>query len=413
VIRHNRAVWLVLATGTVLGLGVFLYHLVARPATVGLDYRVFHAASEAALAGRDFYAVSPADSSFQYLYPPVTVLSFVPLAALDGWVPGYLALTALSLVASALAARVLCRHVASLGHTVPPAERVLVGAWLTVSTPAALSLVYGQTNHLAVAGLVVGLAGLLGGRDRLAGVVLALPAYLKVLPGVVGLYLLRRRAPRAIGAGLGTALALTAVGVAVFGPDLHLTYLTEVLVARRDTAAFVGGLDPAAEYVTLRRPLSVVFPAADPALYAVGAAALLFPVLAALYWRVETHTDRVVALHGTLVVGLLVVPSLLLYAAFLAFPLVVLLYELPAGRARRLFVAGGLLTNLSVSFDGIRQLFGAVPLGAAGREWLLSLFRPVFTVGTPVLYGCLLSLAGCLVYRWTRRRATRPESTPR
>lgn len=413
-VTRNRDVWLVLGSGTLLGVVVLAYYVFARPATFGLNYRVYHVAAETALSGGNFYAVSPADSSFQYLYPPVTVLAFVPLAVLGDWPVGYLLLTAVSLAASTLAALYVCRYVAALGHAVPWHERALVAAFLAVSTHTAISLVYGQVNHLLVAAIVLGLVALANDDGHRAGVLLALPAYLKLVPGVVGLYLLRRRAWRAVGAAVATALGVTLAGFAVFGLAGHRTYLFDALLPRRDAAAFVGGLDPAAEYVTLRRPLSVVFPTVDPIWYTVGAAACLLPVLGALYWRVDTHTDRMVALFGTLAVGILFVPSLLLYYSFLAFPLIVLLYDLPAGPARRLFVAGGVLANISFTYGGLRDLLAALPLEGATAETIAAVLRPVLTVGTPVLYGCLLMLAGCLVYWWNSRgQTTRPETSPR
>lgn len=397
---RKRGVWLVLGGGTVLGLGVLLYYALREPSTVGLNYRVFHVAAERALAGEAFYGVSPQDSTYAYLYPPVTVLGFAPLAALGEWAVGYLLLSGLSLAASVGAAWLLAAYLVDRGHAVTWPERALLAAYLGVSAHTALSLVYGQVNHLVVAGLVFGLVALERGDRRAAGAVLALPAYVKLLPGVVGLYLLRERAWRAIGAALATAVGLTAVGLVVFGVETHVTYVTEALIPRRDTAAFVGGLDPAAEYVTLRRPLSVLFPGVDPAWYAVGAAAVLLSILAPLYREIETHTDRMIALFGTLAAGLLFFPSLLLYTAYLAFPLVVLLYELPAGRARTLFVTGALLSMLTVSFDGVRQLLGTAPLDGESAATIATLLRPVFALGTPVLYGCLLMLAGCVLYRW-------------
>jgi len=392
-------------------MGLFVYHLAGAPELVGLNYRVYHVAAETLLAGGDVYAVSPADSSFQYLYPPVTVLAFVPLAAVGSWVPGFLVLTAVSLAASVWAGVLLSRYVASLGYTVSRRERALIVVFLALSPQAELSLVYGQVNHIVVAGLVVGLVLLARDRGRIAGAVLAVPAYLKILPGVVGLYLLRRRAWPAIAAAVGTAAGLTALGVAVLGVDRHLTYVTDVLLPRREMAAFAGGLDPSATYVTLRRPLSVLFPTVDPVWYGVGAGTILLPVLAVLYRRVESHTDRLVAIHGTLLSGLLVFPSLLLYYAFAAFSLVALLYDLPGGRARQLFVAGACLANLSLSFQGLQRLLAALPVGASTAEGVGALLRPVFTLGTPVLYGSLLMLAGCLLY--CHDRGTRPESTPR
>ncbi|MFC6975596.1 glycosyltransferase family 87 protein [Halomicroarcula sp. GCM10025709] len=399
---NRRHVWLALGSAVLLGLCLGGYYVLAWPVKFGLNYRVYDAAARAAIAGTDFYAVTPPNSRFHYLYPPVTVLAFVPLARLGDWPVGYAVLTLHTVVASGWLTLLLARYVESLGYRVPRSDRLLLGAYVLVSVHAVPSLAYGQINHLLVAAFGAGLVWLERDREWLAGVALALPAFVKVFPAAVGLWLLYRRAWRTIAAAVATASALTAAGLAAFGPGTYRTYVFDVLLARRDTQAFVGGLDPGVSYVTLRRPLSVLFPAVDPTWYAVGAAVLLAPVLAALYWRACTVTDRLVALYATLVAMLLFFPSLLLYYVFLTVPLVVLLYDLPQGWGRRLFVGGTLLATLSLSFNAVPRLLSLLPLTPETATQVAAALRPVFALGTPVLYGCLLSLIGCLVYRVER-----------
>ncbi|WP_436926482.1 glycosyltransferase family 87 protein [Halosimplex amylolyticum] len=407
---RRRDALAVFGTGALLGLIALANYAVNRPGTFGLNYRVYHVAAEAALAGENFYAVTPPDSGYHYLYPPATVLAFLPSALAERWVPGFVAITLVSGLATAAATRLLADYVESLGYSVGRAERALLFAFLFASAHSAPSLAYGQVNHLLVAALVAGFVWLARDRETRAGAALALPAFVKVFPGLVGLWLLRRRAWRAIGAAVGTAAGLTALGLLAFGVDTTRTYVVDALVPRRETAAFVGGLAPDRGFVTLRRPLSALFPTVDPVWYAVGAAALLAPVLAALYWRVETTTDRHVAIHGTLVAMVVAVPSLLLYYAYTAFSLVVLLYDLPAGRGRRVFVAGALLANLSMSFRTVREAVRVAPVDSATAQPILDALLPVFRLGTPVLYGSLLTLAGCLVYRVESGSLSVPDS---
>jgi hypothetical protein len=394
---RRRDVRLVLGSALLLGVALGAHYALVRPERIGLNYRVYDAAARTVLAGGDFYAATP-DSGLRYLYPPVTVLAFVPLAALGPWPVGYAIVTLASVAVSAVTAVLLVRYVESLGYTVPLSERLLMGAYVLASVHAVPSLAYGQVNHLLVAAFVTGLVWLVRDREWRAGAVLAVPAFVKVFPAAVGLWLLRRRAWRAIGAAVGTAVALTVAGLAAFGPSTSRRYVLDVLLPRRDSAAFAGGLDPTVSYVTLRRPLSVLFPAADPTWFAVGAAALLAPVLAALYWQPTGVTDRLVALYGTLTAMLLFFPSLLLYYVYLTFPLVPLLYHLPRGWGRRLFVGGTLIATFSLSFRSVRPLLGLF-LDAARADAVAASIRPIFTFGTPVLYGCLLPLVGCLIYR--------------
>lgn len=428
--RERRATLAVLASAVALGVATLAHYAVNRPGTFGIDYEVYHAAARAARRGADFYAVSPDGSHFQYLYPPVTVLVFLPSTLAESWWPGFLALTAMSLAASAVAARELCRYVASLGSEVGRLDAALVFAFLAVSSHSMPSLAYGQVNHLLVAAFVVGIVRLAEDRDRdrdkdrgrdrdrdrnrdrqsRAGALLAVPAFVKIFPGAVGLYLLRRRAWRAIAAAVGTAAGLTVAGLLAFGVDTYRTYVVDALLARREVDAFAGGLSPTRAMVTLRRPLSVTFPTVDPTWYAVGAAVLLAPVLAVLYRRPDSRTDWHVALHATLVATLLWFPSLLVYYAYLTPTLVVCCYDLPPGRGRSLFVAGALVANLSVSYRGVSEALRTLPVSGDFADFVRELLRPVLMLGTPVLYGCLLMLAGCVVYR---AEVEESESRPR
>ncbi|MBX0293350.1 glycosyltransferase family 87 protein [Haloarcula nitratireducens] len=396
--RARRDVWLALGTALLLGVALGAYYVLARPVKVGLNYRVYDVAARTALAGGDFYAAASPEN-FHYLYPPVTVLAFVPLAWLGPWSVGYAVVTVASLAVTAALTHLLVGYIESLGHGVPTADRILLGAYLLVSVHSVPSLAYGQVNHLLVAAFAAGLVWLERDREWLAGTALALPAFVKVFPAAIGLWLLRERAWRAIVAAVATVSALTAAGLAAFGLDTYRTYAFDVLLARRDTDAFVGGLDPGVSYVTLRRPLSVAFPAVDPTWYAVGAAILLAPVVALCYWRVRGVTDRLVALYATVTAILLFFPSLLLYYVYLTFPLVVLLYHLPRGWGRRLFVSGTVLANVSLSFRTVPQVLGLAPLSPATADAVAAALRPTFAVGTPVLYGCLLTLLGCVAYR--------------
>lgn len=375
------------------------HYALNRPGAVGLNYRVYHVAAEAVLSGGDLYAVSPQDSSFRYRYPPVTVLAFLPSPLAGNWRPGYLVTTAASVAATAAVTRLLVGYLADRGHDVGRPERFLVFGFLLAGPHAAPSLAYGQVNHLLVAALGAGLVWLARDRELRAGVALALPAFVKAFPAFVGWWLLRRRAWRTIGVAVATTAALTAAGLLAFGVGTYRTYLSEALLSRRATDAFAGGLDPGASYVTLRRPLSVVLPGVDPVWYAVGAGALLAPALAALYRGPLSTTDRHVAVFGTLLVTYLFFPSYVVYYPYVAVPLVVVLYDLPAGRARRLFVAGAVLANVPLTYNNLRQALRVAPVDPATAAAVRDTLRPVLGAASPVLLGCLAMLAACLLYR--------------
>ncbi|MFC7194998.1 hypothetical protein ACFQL4_10595 [Halosimplex aquaticum] len=75
--HRKRDALAVFGTGALLGLIALANYAVNRPGTFGLNYRVYHVAAEAALAGEHFYAATPPNSGFHYLYPPATVLAFL------------------------------------------------------------------------------------------------------------------------------------------------------------------------------------------------------------------------------------------------------------------------------------------------------------------------------------------------
>lgn len=294
------------------------------------------------------------------------------------------------------AAWLLLDHLSSHGVVLERTDWLLVGAFFVVSVHAAPSLVFGEVNHHLAAALVFVVVALARGREGLAGGALGLAAFVKVFPALAAAWLVRRRAWTALATAAGTVLALTVAGVALLGGEASVMYLSEVLLPGRASTAFAGGLDPAASYLTLRRPLSVLFPRVDPAWYAVGAVALLAPVVALAYRNFEKPAERFVALHATLLAMLLVIPSLLVYYALISVSLVGTLYLVDHRPASDLLVGGALLATLSLSLDGFRDAVAVLdlPSGVVGAV------RPVFTLGTPVIWGSLLMLAGCVVYSW-------------
>lgn len=398
--RPNRSARLVLGTAVAVGVLHLAYYLLGRPAALGIDFRVYHVAARTAMAGGDIYAASPPGLSFRYLYPPVTVLAFVPLAVTESWVPGFVVHTGVTVAASGLATWLVAGYVERHGGDLARVDWLLVGGFFLLSSHAAPSLAFGQVNHYLAAALVGTFVALDRGREWLAGGLLGLAATVKVFPAGAGLWLLGRRAWRAVAGTAATVAGLGVVGIAAFGLETTRRYLVAVLPGRRDVDAFAGGLDPAAGYATLRRPLSVLAPGVDPWLYGVAAGVLLAPVLALTYLDLSRPLDRLVAIHATVLVTLLALPSLLTWYLVLAFSLVGLLYLLPPGRPRQLLVAGGLVSGFSTGLGGLARALAVLPVSEAIREGILGVTRPVFALGTPVLWGSLLMLAACALYSW-------------
>jgi hypothetical protein len=112
-----------------------------------------------------------------------------------------------------------------------------------LSVPFYRNLEYGQLYVLLLLLIVAACWAYLRGFSALAGVLVALAAACKIFPILFFVFFLRRRDWRALTWGAVTVLAAAALSVAVFGWNLHRTYLREVL----PWALHGGGLQP---YIT-------------------------------------------------------------------------------------------------------------------------------------------------------------------
>ncbi|WP_137286231.1 glycosyltransferase family 87 protein [Halorussus salinisoli] len=397
---------LVLAVGVLLGVVGIAATVARHPSRVGMDLQVYYFAAEAALAGADFYAASPpAHPTYGYVYPPVTLPVFLPLALFDSWRGAFAAFTLLNAAAALGVAVLLVDYVERYRDSLPWLDRGLIAAFTLLSLHSASTLLYGETNFFLLLALDAGFRWLDDGSESRAGVAVALPAVVKLFPAAVGVWFLRRRAWRTVAAATATGVGLFALGVATFGVESHLTYLRVAVAPRLSSAEFAGGLAPGATLVTLRRPLSVLLPGLDPSLYGPLAFLLLAPVVGYCYRRVSGPVERLVAIFATMAAIVIGFPSLLLYVVYLLFPMVPLLYLLERGPARKLFVAGAFVANFGLTLANVRALVGATPI----PDGVLAVLTPAFTLATPPLYGVVLMLGGCVVYV---RRTVLPRSTP-
>ncbi|NHN49757.1 DUF2029 domain-containing protein [Halostella sp. JP-L12] len=366
-----------------------------------MNFKVYYHAAEAAMAGGDFYAATPPDwPAYRYLYPPVSILAFYPFALPETWVPGYAVHTLLAAAAAVAGGVLLCRYVERAGRSLSRVDYALVAGFLLLSIHSAPTLFYGNVNVHLAALTVLGFVALDRDREALAGAAIALVAFFKVFPALFGVWFLRRRAWRAVGSALATGGGLLALGVPLYGVETTRTYVTEALLPRNRADQFAGGLDPNSAYLTLRRPLSVLFPEMDPTLLVALPFVLLAPVVAYLYTGVEDRTDRLVAVHGTVTATLLVLPSYFIYYVYLFFPLVALLYLMDASRARTLFVAGAAVANLSFTLNNAENVVRLLP--EVVRPTLFAAVRPTFTLASPIEYGMALMLGACVLHRATR-----------
>jgi hypothetical protein len=220
--------------------------------------------------------------------------------------------------------------------------------------------------------------------------------------------MLYRRAYRAIAAAIVTGLGLLVVGAALFGIDAHVEFVDFIVNTRSREGAFLGGLDPELQWITLRRPLSQFLALTGNQLIVLSTA-MIAPFVYLVYRDAESDLDAVVAYFATMVAMLItVVPSTLNYVVYLYFPLLALIYLTEERRTKNLFLAGLVLVNLPLYPQHIELIVDALPLSAAVGDAVVAAARGFLTYSSIPLIGFLLILAGCI--RFVRIQEPRPDT---
>jgi glycyl-tRNA synthetase len=134
--------------------------VVGRPDWLGVDYLVYELAAEAALRGAPFYNVTPAGFSFSYVYPPITVLLFVPFALPPGWLAGFAAFTVTELAACAVFAWAVDRLVMGAEIGLADLDRLLIGLFAAGMEPS------GARDPFALRRTTIGLIEILVTHER-------------------------------------------------------------------------------------------------------------------------------------------------------------------------------------------------------------------------------------------------------
>jgi len=394
-----RPVRAVLALSIAAGLLSLAAVPLLRPQQLALASDVYYFAAEALLSGQNPYAAAPPGRpGYTYVYPPLVLLAFVPHALTGSPFGAYLLQTLLNLAAAAALAVVIVRAIEDADIALPRRDRLLVGGFVFASVHSVPVVVMGQVNLQLALAIAVGARLLERDRDTLAGVAFALAASVKLFPAAVGLWLLARRAWRAVAVAVATGLATIALGALALDPALTRTFFTDVLPAERRADAFAGGLDPSSMFVTVRRPLAALLPGLTSAELGVLAVTLLVPVVLVTSRDLTTERDRLVALLATLLATLLVLPLEPFYLVLVAYPLVPLLYRLDPGRVRGVFLAGTAVLAVVITYPAVEGLLALAPLSAATATTLTGLARGLFSVAQPPLVGAVLVLVGCVLH---------------
>lgn len=398
--RGPRAV---LAIGILVGISQALALPQVNPSQVAIATDVYHHAASAALSGGDPYAVTPPDHpAFRFLYPPVVLAVMLPYGLLG---PGlaYAVQTLLNVLTVGALAVLLVRAIELTGTPLDRVDRLLVGGFAFASAGMATNFVNGQVNPQLALGIAAGALFFERGRETASGVALALAATIKLYPALLGAWLIRLRARRAIAAAAGTGVGLSILGAFLFGPDLTVTYVAEALPREASVATFADGPDPDAPQMTIRRQIGFLAPWLPESLFFPVAALVLAPVVLAASRTVETTTDRLVALQATLLATLSLFSLEPFYLSLSVFPTVPLLYAIEGRWPRRLFLLGALVAFSPVTTSTVEIWIGTLGLGPGLATSLRSTVRAAFSFALPPTYGVWLMLAGCVAFRSNRR----------
>ena len=368
---------------------------------VGANLRTYRYTARLAREGQSFYEVAPPglEEWAVYLYPPITVVAYYPFTLLE-WMHGYWLLVCLNVLAGLVVAGAIVQFVDGTAGQLAWLDVALITGVVLLSPFTFGTIYYGNINLLVALAFVVGFLALEHDRPVVSGAAFGLAALFKLFPALVGAWLLRRRAWRAVASAIAVGGGGLFAGLVVYGWGPTATFFTEVLVDRAETAAFVGGYPAGGTfYVTVQRPLSHLlwgaFPGAPPELLTPLSVLVCGGALAVFYTDVETFHERLVAILATVFVTVTVFPALQWYLVLSFFPMVPLWYVWD-GPGRLLFLAGGAV------------MFGnAYPAGLV--EWVREFGLPplpelvlanVFTFATMQLYGIAIMLVACALAKF-------------
>jgi hypothetical protein len=374
---------------------------------VGANFRTYRYAAELAREGQSFYGVAPpglADWAV-YLYPPITVTAYYPFTGIE-WLTGYWLLVGLNALAGIGVAAAIVRYLDRFDRRLGWVDTALIVGLVLASPFTFGTIYYGNINLLVAAAFVGGLLALDDDREVVAGAAFGLAALFKLFPALVGVWLLRRRSWRSIATATAVGVGGILAGVVAYGREATVTFFSDVVINRAETAAFAGGYPvDSTFYVTIQRPLSHLlwgaFPDAPPELLTPLAGLTAVAILAVFYVDIETRQDRLLAVFATLVVTVTAVPALQWYLVLLFFPMVPLWYVWE-GPGRRLFLTGGAVLFANEPPGGV--VWGINEYGVPTP--LKPTLVDIATVASVPLYGIAIMLVACALAKYGIRPDT-------
>lgn len=275
------------------------------------DFGVYSGTVDSWLSGGEVYQLNE-DGNYHgsYLYPPVTLLFFVPFSVFPFSV-GATLLGAFSLV---LLWAGLEAVVETFGYRLRLEERLVLLAALFGFHPLLFTFKMAQVPTVLTAILCFAYAATEGEADRppsgyVGGVLTTLGASMKLFYATAGAHLLRDR--RRFAGAMAAVIGLFAFSLAVFGVDTHLAYL-DVLAWGKG-----WGTDPRPPELWMPAYFRPLYPLDGMALPVVGSLAVLslpirvLGVLAVIALALAArHADDPTTRRATFALGVAVAPLL-------------------------------------------------------------------------------------------------------
>lgn len=380
--RVNR---FVLACGVLFGIASVAYRT-GTDVGFGADFRVYYFAVTDWLAGGPVYGIDVGTYAWPYLYAPVSLLLFLPLALFPTWESAFVAFTLVQIASGAVLARLVTTFLRRRGASVSAVDTVLLFLFLVGSVLTVGGIRNGNVNLYLTLLTATAAIWVYAERDVAASGLLVLASVIKVFVAFYGLWYVFKRRSRAVAGCFGFGAAAVA-GSLAFGVEMNREFV-RVLTTYSDSQAASGAVAPGRRAVTLLRPLSQLFDLPIAVLTVVATVG----VACVVGYAASEATDVVGEMY--LLFWILLTPTVVSFKEYLEFvvvPLVALLYLVEDSREHTVLALGSLLVFSNVGYEHY-----AVVVRFALESWpermLLTLGESVLSFGSLPLYGISLLL---------------------
>ena len=393
--RRQRA-RLVLFAGIAGGLLTAVFYALFRP-NPPTTFEVFYFAAAKSMSGPIVYKTGYG----LWTYTPAALLYFYPYALLFDYPTALLVHRIISAVVTVGYALALVRF---LGHhaNLKRLDRIAVFGFATLSVYPIVIIITGTFE--IVFATFLGMGWLLVESDRDGGGALwALASIVKGYPAFWGVYFLRVRRWRAVGAAMLSGIGGTLLGMVVFGFDAYVRFFRVAGTSRVRYEMFAGGGSPDNEAVTPLRALGQLFPTVDPSVWTPVLLVVVVCITLLVYYLIpaESLNDRATLLLVTILGVWFVMPTSQDLDTYIIYaPLLELLYIEREWQVQSLYALGTVVLSYNFGRTELRAVSEIV--GVADAVMLFG--EPILTFATMPMYGLVALYAGCLVKAHIRGR---------